>query len=156
MNAPAHGDQPLDAVLRPIHDRWSSNARRFLEPALEAGADHWTRWAAVRYLADDFRDQFGWERDLLDELRPFIDRERAERLTLEGARVARLALELDRVGRRRGTAEEFAAGTRALLAQLGLWCAELERAGGGVSRQNLPAEGTALLAHLEAMTQLRR
>ena len=136
--APARGDQPLDAVLRAIHDRWTKEARRFLEPTLEADADYWIRWGAVRYLADDFRNQFGWERDLVEELRPFLEPDQALRLAHETEGVARLALELDRIGRRRGTAEEFAAGTRALLVQLALWCAELELAAGALTRDDLP------------------
>ena len=48
-------EEPLDAVLRPIHNSWIEETRRFLDPATEPGADFWTRWAAVRYLSDDFR-----------------------------------------------------------------------------------------------------
>jgi hypothetical protein len=156
MTAPARGDQPLDTALRPIHECWSTETRRFLEPALEGGADRWVRWAAVRYLADDFRRQLRRERDFLEEFGALLDHDRAEHLARGGERVARLALELDRIGRRRGTAEEFAAGTRALLKQVGLWCAELELAAGGLTRGSLPPEGRAALTQLEAITQLPR
>jgi hypothetical protein len=146
----ARDDESLDAVLRPSHAVWLEAAHCFLEPALEPAADVWTRWAAVRYLADDFRDRCGWESGLLDELRPFLSPAVSARLLEAGDRLFRRRLELDRIGRRRGTAAEFAAGTRELLEQLGGWCGEIERAAAGITRAALPAEGAALLGHLEA------
>ncbi len=150
------GEQPLDAVLRPIHTAWIEEARRFLEPALEPGADFWARWVVVRYLSDDFRERYRRERALVDELRSFLRPDVAERLLREGDRIFRLRLELDRIGRRRGTAAEFAAGTRDLLEQLGMWCAEIELAARGITRGALPAEGAELLVHLEAALQTHR
>jgi hypothetical protein len=155
MSAP-RGEEPLDAVLRPIHNTWVGETRRFLEPASEPGADFWTRWAAVRYLSDDFPDRYRRERALVDELRPFLLPDVAERLVREGDRLFRLRLELDRIGRRRGTATEVAAGTRDLLEQLGVWCAEIELAADGLTRDALPAEATDLLAHLEAVASTPR
>ena len=40
-------EQSLEEALRPVHNAWIAEARRFLEPTLEPGADFWTRWAAV-------------------------------------------------------------------------------------------------------------
>lgn len=154
MTSAARGEEPLDAVLRPIHNAAVKEARRFLEPALEPGADFWTRWAAVRYICDDFQERYRRERALLDELRPFLRPETAERLAREGDRVFELRLELDRIGRRRATAAQFAAGTRDLLEQLGLWYAEIELAASGITRDVLPVEGTDLIAHLEAALQI--
>jgi hypothetical protein len=37
-----------------------------------------------------------------------------------------------------------------------VWCAEIELAAGGITRGALPAEGTELLAHLEATLQTHR
>jgi hypothetical protein len=161
MRAPAmtsapRGEEPLDAVLRPIHNSWVEEARRFLAPAVEPGADFWTRWAAVRYLADDFRDRYRRERALVDELRPFLRADMAERLSREGDRLFRLRLELDRIGRRRGTAAEVAAGTRDLLEQLGVWCAEIELAAADLTCDALPTDATDLLGHLEAAASLQR
>jgi hypothetical protein len=147
--------EPLDAVLRPIHAAWAEEARRFLEPAMETGVDFWTRWAAVRYLDDDFSEHYRRERALVDELRPFVRPAEAERLRGSGERLFRLRLELDRIGRRRGTAAEVAAGTRELLEQLAVWCAEIELAAHGLTRDTLPAEGAALLGHLEALLPTR-
>ena len=145
-----HGEQPLDAALRAIHAAWLREARRFLEPALVHDADFWTRWAAVRYLTDDFRERYRLERAFLDELRPFLDPETVGQLGRGGDHVFRLRLELDRLGRRRGTAAEMLTGTRRLLEQLVVWLAEIELAAGGLTRESLPPEGADLLAHLEA------
>jgi hypothetical protein len=149
------GEQPLDAVLRPIHEGWLVDARRYLDPALEPGAEFWTRWAAVRYLNDEFLDRFQWERALVDELRAFLPEDASERLRQEGARLARLRLEFDRIGRRRGTAAEVVATSRDFLEQLALWCAEIEAAAGPIPRESLTTEGATLLAHLETAEQIR-
>ena len=150
------GEEPLAAVLRPIHSAWIDEARRFLEPALEPGSDFWSRWSAVRYISDDFQVWSRRERALLYVLRPFLPQDVAELLVREGEQVFQLRLELDRLGRRRGTAAEFAAAARALVEHLGLWCAELERAAGGITRDDLPAEGAELLGHLEAPLRIMR
>jgi hypothetical protein len=161
MNATAvasavRGGEPLDAVLRPIHTAWVDEARRFLEPALDPGADFWSRWSAVRYISDDFQVWYRRQRALVYELRPFLAQGVAERLVREGDRVFQLRLELDRLGRRRCTEKEFAAGARDLVKQLGLWCAEIELAAGGITRDDLPAEGAELLGHLEAALRIMR
>ncbi len=152
---PSRGEQILGQALGPIHSHWMEDARRFLEPACESDADQWTRWAAVRYLADDCRQQLEWERGLVDELRPFLAPEHGARLAREGDRVSRLRLDLDRIGRRHGTAMEFAAGTRALLEQLGSWCADIEILAQHLTRAMLPPEGAMFLSHLEAVSELR-
>jgi hypothetical protein len=156
MKSAPSGEERLDAVLRPIHNTWVEETRRFLDPAIEPGADFWARWAAVRYLSDDFRDRYRRERALVDQLRPFLRLDVAGRLVREGDRLFRLRLELDRIGRRRGTAAEVAAGARDLLEQLGVWCAEVELAASGLTREALPAEACELLAHLEAAASLEK
>jgi hypothetical protein len=149
-------EELLDTVLRPVHNAWIEEARRFLEPALEPGADFWAGWAAVRYLSDDFREQYRLERALVDKLSPFLRQEVAERLQCDGDRLLRLRLVLDRIGRRRGTSSEVAAGTRDLLEQLGVWCAEIELAGRGITRGAFGREGAELLARLEGALQTGR
>lgn len=155
LKSASPGEEPLDAVLRPIHEGWLEDARRHLEPVLDSGAEFWNRWAAVRYLNDAFLDRFEWERALVDELRAFLPEEAAERLRQAGARLARLRLEVDRIGRRRGTAAEVAAASGDLLEQLAPWCAEIEAAAGAIPRQALTREGATLLAHLETAEQSR-
>lgn len=148
-------EQPLDAGLRAIHEGWLDDARRHLDPTLGPDAEFWTCWAAVRYLNDEFLDQLEWERALVDELRAFLAEDTSERIRQEGARLAWLRLEVDRIGRRRGTAAEVAAASRDLLEQLGLWCADIEAAAGKIPRESLTMEGATLLKHLETAEQLR-
>jgi len=148
------GEDSLERVLRPLHDAWLAEARRFLEPAFDTAADFWSRWDAVRYLADDFLDRLRVARALVRELRPFIAPDVSERLERGGEQIVRARLELDRIGRRRGTAPEFAGGTRRLLTELSVWFAEVELAATVVARDVLPPEAVALLAQLEATLPL--
>ena len=92
----------------------------------------------------------------MQELRHVLEPERGARVAREGDLVARLRLELDRIGRRRGSAMEFSTALQALLRQLECWCAEIEDAAGGLTRGMLPPEGGMLLAHLEALSELHR
>jgi len=153
--SPLQSDESVEAVLHRVHDVWLTDAHRFLGPTLEPAADHWARWGAVRYLADEFREQYGWERALLDELRPFVLPRTASQLSRQADQVSRLHLELDRIGRRRGTAEEFAEGSRFLLEQLALWCAELERAGREIPVATLAPEAVRILDRLHAVATTR-
>jgi hypothetical protein len=107
----------------------------------------------VRYLNDEFLDRFQWELALVDELHGFLAEDASERLRQDGARLARLRLEFDRIGRRRGTASEVAAASRAFLEQLALWCAEIEAAARGIPREALTEEAAAFLVHLERIRQ---
>jgi hypothetical protein len=113
-------------------------------------ADFWTGWAAVRYLADEFRDRYDLERGLVAELHSYVAPVTAQRLAREGQRLFRLRLELDRLGRRRGTAAEMGDAARRLLEQLVFWLAEVEQAAAGITRDSLTLEGAELLAHMEA------
>ena len=146
-------EQPLDAVLRLTHEGWLENVRRHLDPALDPGADFWTRWAAVRYLNDEFLDRFHWELALVDELQAFSTEDASERLRREGARLAWLRLEVDRIGRRRGTAAEMAAAARAFLDQLALWCAEIDACARGIPWEALTGDVGSFLLHLERIRQ---
>jgi hypothetical protein len=146
--------QPLNEILRPIHRAWLDECRGFLEAALEPEPDIWARWTAVRYLADEFIGRYTWARALVDELRPFLPPAVADRLQRHGDRLRFLRLELDRIGRRSGTATEFAAGVRDLLDQLALWCVEIETAARGLTCDTLPLEAVSLIGHLEVALQV--
>lgn len=142
-------EETLATALRPVHNAWLRTARRFLEPTLEYGADLWARWAAVRYLSDGFRQQYRMERGLVEQLVPLLRIDVGDRLLREGDRVFLLRLELDRIGRRRGTAAAFGACARELLERVGLWCADIELASHGIGRDALPPEASDLLAQLD-------
>ena len=85
----------------------------------------------------------------VDELHPFLAPDMSERLRCEGARLARLRLEVDRIGHRRRTPTQVAAAIRDLLEQLALWCAEIEAAAGAIPREALTGEAAAFLVHPE-------
>jgi hypothetical protein len=147
-------EESLDHALRPVHDAWLAEARRFLEPSFDTSADFWSRWGGVRYLADEFLDRLRVARALVRELRPFVAPEVSARLERGGQEIVRVRLELDRIGRRRGSAVEFAGGSQRLLTELGVWFAEIELAATVVARDVLPPEAAALLAQLEALLPL--
>jgi hypothetical protein len=142
--------ESLEDTLRPIHRAWLEEARCLLEPALDAGADFWTRWAAIRYLSDDFREQFRLEHGLVNELCPFLPAEASERLLRGGDRILHLRLELERLQRRgrRVVTSELAIATRDLLEQLGVWCGEIEAAAEDVRPDELRADAALLIDQL--------
>jgi hypothetical protein len=147
-------DETVGAVLSATHDIWVEEARQFLLPATVSDAPFWERWSAVRYLNDQFIDRYDAERELLAELRPFVPVQRSEMLAMGGERVAELRLALDRVGRRRGTAAEFARAAAEFLGALELWCAELELAGSRVQLDALPPEAHRILGYLEGIPRM--
>jgi hypothetical protein len=148
---PPEGVVSLDALLSPMHDGWVEEVRRFLVPATTPNAPFWDRWSAVRYLNDQFLAHFTMQRTLLAELRPLIQPHHLDGIEAGTERVARLRLSLDRIGRRRGTAAEFALMADELLAALELWCAEIESAVRHVDAEHLPEDGARILALLESV-----
>jgi hypothetical protein len=148
---PPEGVVSLDALLSPMHDGWVEEIRRFLVPATTPNAPFWDRWSAVRYLNDQFLAHFTMQRTLLAELRPLIQPHHLDGIEAGTERVARLRLSLDRIGRRRGTAAEFALMADELLAALELWCAEIESAVRHVDAEHLPEDGARILALLESV-----
>jgi hypothetical protein len=118
----------LDVSLHTAHAAWIDDARRCLEPATRDGADFWSRWAAISYLADEFRCHYRMERSLMDRLRLVLPANTSAALAAQGDRVVRLRLEIDRIGRRGAGEQEFAAGAAALLQGLEEWLAAIERA----------------------------
>jgi hypothetical protein len=143
--------QSLTDTLQPIHRAWLEEARRMLEPALDFAADFWTRWGAMQYLSDDFREQFRLEHGLVNELCPFLPAEASERLLRGGDRILHLRLELARLQRRgrRVVTSHLALATRDLLEQIAIWCAEIETAAQDVRPSDLPAAAAGLIEQLE-------
>ena len=152
-------DEPQRAAARdhpPPDSRGLARGRASVSRSCaQPGAEFWTRWAAVRYLNDEFLDRFEWERAFVGELHAFLPVEATERLQRQGDRLARLRLDLDRVGRRRGTGVEVATTTREFLEQLALWCTEIEAAARAIPREALTEHGVTLLEHLETAELMR-
>lgn len=140
--------ETLAPALRAAHETWLRDTDRFLLPVIRE-APFWSRWTAVRYLADQFLGQYHRERALLDELRPFLPHDVADSLTRDAERIHRLQCELDKVGRRRGSAHEISVMSRRFLELLRSWCAEIEAAAGGTRRDMLTPEGYKALLDVE-------
>jgi hypothetical protein len=153
-SARLHTDDSLAPVLRAAHQIWIRETSRFLLPIIVREAPFWERWTAVRYLADQFLGQYHRECGLIDELRPFLPADVAERLTGDGERIGRLQCKLDRVGRRRSTAHTVSVVSRELLQLLRSWCADIEEAAGRIRRDLLPEEGNRLVADFELYTSI--
>jgi hypothetical protein len=148
-----HEDDILAPVLRAAHRIWIRETNRFLLPIIVREAPFWERWTAVRYLADQFLGQYHRQRTLVEELRPFLPLDTAERLIQDGERIGRLQCELDLVGRRRGTGHTVSVISRELLRLLRSWCADVEEAAGAIPRDSLPEEGAKLVADFELYTR---
>jgi hypothetical protein len=141
-------EQSLVTLLLPSHEEWVREARGFLEPALEPATDFWTRWAAARYLSDGFETRYRLERALVDQLHQWAPGHVGARLIREGELLGLRRLEMERLGRRRGTAAEMAAVTEQLLEQLATWLASIELATTGLRLGDLPAEAAEILTRL--------
>jgi hypothetical protein len=139
----------LVPALRTAHETWIRETDSFLAPVIVPGAPFWDRWTAVRYMADQFLGQYRRELALVNELRPFLPAQTSESLVRDGKRIGELLAELDRVGRRRGTARSVANSARRLLDSLRLWCADIEAAAWRIPRDVLPEEGARVVAALE-------
>lgn len=148
------GGGSLAPTLRAAHEIWLREANRFLLPVSMREAQFWSRWTAVRFLADHFAAQYRRERALLNELHSFLAPDTAQRLTADGDRIARLHEELDRVGRRRGTAHTVSVLSQRLLHLLRSWCADIEAAAGSIERDVLTPEGKQLVLDFERYTSI--
>lgn len=154
MYAPAMITQPdtrtstLGSRLADVHDNWMADADRFLLPVSDAAATFWERWAAVRYIEDQFIERYQLERALLEKLRAFFVPEVRERLEMQADRLNRLLGEFRRLGRQRESARQLAHTTRELLEALRLWYAEIEFAAGGIRWDDLSSETARLVYDL--------
>ena len=138
----------LGPVLQAAHRVWLQEAGDFLSPLTGKEASFWDRWAATRYLADQFAAQFRRERALVNELRPFLEPAMAERLIQQGQRIDGVLIAFDRQGRRRGTGRAISVIARELQDALRSWCSDVETAAAEVEGDLLTEEGHRLLAAL--------
>ena len=141
--------ETLAPTLRAAHEIWVREADRYLSPVATQEEPFWNRWTTVRYLADQFMAQYRRECALLLELHCFLPPDVAERLTLDGERIGGLVAELDRVGRRRGSAHTVSVVSQRLLGAVRAWCAEFEAAAGSISLDLLTPEGRESLLGLQ-------
>jgi hypothetical protein len=136
--------------LATAHDRWMADCDCALGPVCDPDATFLQRWAAIRYATDVFVERFRLERELIQELHPFIVAEIWERLLMQEDRLTRLHLELERLARQRGAARELARTTREFVEALRLWYAEIEFAVGEASQKDIGPEASRLLRRFPA------
>ena len=148
-SAQVRAGETLAPTLRAAHEIWLRETSRFLLPVSMPETPFWSRWTAVRFLADEFAAQYRRERALLEELYSFLPHEAAERLALGGAHIGQLQSDLDRVGRRRGTAHTVSVVSHRLLHLLRSWCADIEAEAGWIPVDTLTLVGHQLLRDFE-------
>jgi hypothetical protein len=141
--------ESLAPTLRAAHEIWLREANRYLLPLSMQEEPFWSRWTAVRFMADQFTAQYRRERALLNELLPFLPPETAERLNEDGDHIGRVQEELDRVGRRRCTAHTVSVVSQRLLQMLHSWCTAFEVSAGSIRLDLLTATGRETLIELE-------
>lgn len=146
--------QGLGSVLKAAHQIWIAETDDYLTPISVPEASFWERWTAVRYLADDFIAQFVRERALLEELRAFLPSKVADTLLQQGDCIEQLQQQLDRLGRRRGTAQTVSVAARLLLDAVRTWCADIEAATWQITSAELPEEAQRVLAGFEPYAQV--
>jgi hypothetical protein len=139
-------EETLDPILATTHDRWMADADQALRPAMESDATFSQRWAAVRYVRDEFAERLQLEQELIDELHPLIHPEAREQLSIQAERVKRLGQDLDSLAHQSGATREVARTARALLDALRLWYAEIEFGVGHTDLADVSPRVNGLLA----------
>lgn len=147
-------DLGFDAALAQVHERWISIVARMLAPATIARAGFWERWAAVRFLSDQFRNVYRLERALLEQLAPKLDPAVLADLRAGLGRIEHLRQEADTAGRRRGTAPVVAGLALQLLLEVQRWSRAFDQAAASVAPGEVPGEGRELVERIATASDL--
>ncbi|HEU5040306.1 MAG TPA: hypothetical protein VFT84_05780 [Gemmatimonadales bacterium] len=139
----------VPAVLARIHRHWLRQVARVLEPAIQPAASFWERWAAARFLCDQFEGRYRLECELMEDLVPILPPHEVIRLEAERETVERLRATLIAAGRRQLGGPLVSALSRVLLGQLRRWCGRLEAATAGMELDDLPPEARDKLTQLD-------
>lgn len=150
----AVGTESVADSLTRVHDHWMERIARLLAPATMPRATFWDRWAAVRFLADQFEDRFRLELELVESLASRLTPSTRARLAAARAGLDRTRAELMAAGRRQGRAAEVVLLARRFLDQTRRWCASLELATASMHPDDLPERSQELLARLRATAGL--
>ena len=140
--------------LAAIHDQWIERIARVLAPATLPRAGFWERWAAVRFLNDQFAARFRLECEFIESLGDRLAPTIRGRLTTARKALEHTRTELTSAGRRRGTGAEVAGLARTFLDQARRWCAALELATATLESDELPERSRTLLARLHTAAGL--
>ena len=146
----------VTTTLSHVHDWWMERIARVIAPAAQPGATFWERWAAVRFLTDQFEARFRLECQLVESMAallppPLLAHLRAARVELERTRSR-----LSAAGRRRGSGPEVAVLARRFLDEARRWCAALELATTSIAADDLSDHSRELLARLPGTAVLER
>jgi hypothetical protein len=146
---PAAPPGAVPAILARIHRHWLAQVAQVLEPAIEAGASFWERWAAARFLCDQFEGRYRLECELMESLAPLLPAHEVTQLEAERETVERLRATLIAAGRRQLGGPLVSSLSRVLLRQLRQWCGRLEVAAQGLMFEELPPDARTHLSRLD-------
>lgn len=146
---PAAPPGDVSAVLARIHRHWLRQVAQVLEPAIAAEATFWERWAAARFLCDQFEGRYRLECELMESLAPLLPDHELTRLEAERETVERLRATLVSAGRRQLGGPLVSGLSRVLLRQLRQWCRRLETASEALALEVLPADAHTQLSRLD-------
>jgi hypothetical protein len=148
MTSATHAAHSVGSVLATTHEAWIKRMTRSLVPATDLHSDFWSRWGAVRFLADQFGDHFRSESAFAAALELLISPDDAARLGAARKNIERIREELMAAGRRRDTPELTAVLARRLINEVACWCVELELATEHLATAELPLAARRMLARL--------
>lgn len=147
-------DLQFTGALAQVQERWISIVARVLAPATMARAGFWERWAAVRFLSDQFTNVCRLEGSLVERLAPLLDAGELAGLREGLGRIERLRQELDTAGRRRGTAPVVAGLSLQLLLEVQRWSRALEQAAAAIPPADIPSDARELLDRIATAADL--
>lgn len=140
--------EPLGVTLSAVHDRWLQHLAAALAPALSPRSRFQERWDVSRCFADEFQPRFRTECALVESLGGRLPPVARVRLATLRAALERTGNELEQDVRQQRRPGSPAMLARRLLELARYWCAELEFATTGVTRDDLPQPGRILLERI--------
>jgi hypothetical protein len=140
--------ESLDSELAAIHDHWVPRLAAVLSPAMVPRSRFWERWEVTRQFTGEFRHWFQMEFALVEYLGDRLAPEARVRLAMQRAALERAGTELMGTARHQWNPGPLATLSRLLLKLTQCWCAELELVTRGLSRDDLPQPGRAMLERM--------
>ncbi len=122
-----HSDA-LVAALQHAHWEWRKEVGEALARVRMPEAGVWERWAAVRYLMDDFAPRLDREAHILTSLADRLPAEHSGRVWALGELIQFLCHHLCELGAMPQCGPAFADAVTKLIRGFDFWCAEVERA----------------------------
>jgi len=146
--------EQVTTTLARVHDQWVERIGEMLAPAARQTSSFWDRWAAVRYLGDQFEDRFRMECELAECLSSRLSPTHRARLAAARTGLDRTRAALMEAGRRQGGVSQVVLLARRLLDQVRRWCVTFELVATGLDRDDLPPRGREMLGRLRTAAGL--